>query len=248
MRLRMLDVTSMSVVGFTVVLSLSTAAPDLSAQSSSCKIVCQPKLQLRPTYVRSHTFDHPRVQSLADGSVHELPSKTNLMLDLHVLVPTVVQRLTLYAAMSWFPTADRKVNPFTEYTASDLGDENVRGNSLSGAYGVAVTALPAQQTKGWLGLDAYAGGVLSPSARPRDASVYTHKLDLGGVATVGAFNWAPKATWLHDVSAYVTLDWIATGLPRKGDEVPKGERVFLEDARGLSLQTGLTLPIVPAPR
>lgn len=245
MSCRMVKMRWISLTTLALVTLLSVDPRELWGQAKSCKIVCQPEVQFRPTYVRSHLFDNPRVRSLADGSVSKLPSKNNLMLDLHVLVPTAVSRLTLYAAMSWFPTADRKVNPYTEYTASELPDKAVRANSVSGAYGAAVTAVPTKQTNGWFGLVGYAGGVLSPSARPDDPSVYTHKLDLGSVATIGAFNWMPKATWLHDVSAYVTLDWIATGLPRKGDEVPKGERVFLDNVHGVTLQTGLALPVNP---
>jgi hypothetical protein len=101
----------------------------------------------------------------------------------------------------------------------DVKSRSVLAGMIALAISVAVPdLLPPKQTDGWFGLAAYAGGVLSPSARADDASVYTHKLDLGGVATVGAFNWMPKATWL------------------------------LDDARGLSLQAGLTLPIVPTPR
>lgn len=50
------------------------------------------------------------------------------------------------------------------------------------------TALQPASTKGWLGLSVYAADLYSSAARPRDASAFTHKLDLGLSANIGLFN------------------------------------------------------------
>jgi hypothetical protein len=96
-------------------------------------------------------------------------------------------------------------------------------------------------------VDANVGDLFSQSARPSDASSYTHKLDLDLVAHAHAFEWTPPRTYLHRVSLFAILDYVATGLPRAGDQVPQG-RLFLTDARPLSLIAGVALPITPTVR
>ena len=49
------------------------------------------------------------------------------------------------------------------------------------------------------------------------------------------------------MNVFALLDYVATGLPRAGDEVPVGRR-FLDDARPTSLILGFTLPITPEAR
>lgn len=82
-------------------------------------------------------------------------------------------------------------------------------------------------------------------ARPADASAYTLKLDLDLVLHAHPFARLPASTYLHRVSLYGLLDYVATGLPRAGDEVPVG-RVFLENSRPLALIAGLALPLSPS--
>ncbi len=65
-------------------------------------------------------------------------------------------------------------------------------------------------------------------AEPDDASAYTHKLDLELGAGLGLFNWLPKGNWLKNVTGYVTLDYLVTGLPDEGDEAPQGALLYLE--------------------
>jgi len=57
----------------------------------------------------------------------------------------------------------------------------------------------------------------------------------------------PRAAWLRRVTVFSILDYVATGLPKAGDEVPVG-RVFESDARPTSLIAGLSLPVTPPAR
>ena len=47
------------------------------------------------------------------------------------------------------------------------------------------------------------------------------------------------------MTIYGILDYVATGLPSAGDEVPLG-RVFVTGARPLALVAGLAFPLTPA--
>lgn len=83
----------------------------------------------------------------------------------------------------------------------------------------------------------------SPGATPRAGSVYTHKLDLEWDTAVHLFNRLPNGHWLRNVELEVSLDYLATGLPKAGDTVG-GER-FLDKASPWSLSFVFVLPLVP---
>ena len=105
--------------------------------------------------------------------------------------------------------------------------------------------LRTEQTHGWADLAANVGDLFSQAAQPGDHSAYSHKLDLDLVAHAHAFAWTPAHAYLHRVSVYGILDYVATGLPHAGDEVPVGRR-FLTDARPAALIVGVALPVTPA--
>ena len=44
---------------------------------------------------------------------------------------------------------------------------------------------------------------------------------------------------------YANLDYVATGLPKAGDDVPKGVRTFLTGAKPAVLIVGVGMPIAP---
>ena len=199
-----------------------------------------------PAVIRTHLFGGPRVRTLATGAETRLPSTSDFELIVAVAARTAVPRLSLFGSVQWLPNASEKRNPFTLYTASDLG-EPVRANAPTVTMGASVSVLPAAATHGLFDLAANVGDLYSQAARPGDKSAYTHKLDLDLVAHLHAFAWTPRATWLHRVTVFSILDYVATGLPRAGDEVPVG-RVFLTDARPTSLIAGLSLPITPPAR
>lgn len=136
-------------------------------------------------------------------------------------------------------------NPFTEYTASDESSP-IHANTASVGLNASVDAVTPKETGGWVGVSGYAGDLFSPAARPGDNADYTHKLDVGLIGTLNVFDWLPSATWAHDaVSAYAILDYVATGLPRVGDVVPKGVRRFDTAARPAALIAGLSIRLAP---
>lgn len=63
---------------------------------------------------------------------------------------------------------------------------------------------------------------------------------------VAALRWLPKGNWLRNLEVEGSLDYLATGLPRRGDETD-GQR-FLDDASGWSFSVLLVIPLAPLAR
>lgn len=216
-----------------------------SAQSSPhCHVLCAPAVTLMPALLRTHIAAAPRVVSLATGAEHRLPSTSSFEMIVAVAAPTAVPRLSVYGSVQWLPNATTSRNPFTLYTASELGT-GVKANSPTWSAGASVSVLPAPATHGWLDAAVNVADLFSQAARPEDKSSYTHKLDLELLTHVHPFTGDAPATWLHRVAVFALLDYVATGLPRAGDEVPLGRR-FVSAARPLALVAGLALPITPS--
>ncbi|HEX6534615.1 MAG TPA: hypothetical protein VF041_08455 [Gemmatimonadaceae bacterium] len=230
-------------LSFAAALAAGVAPRRAPAQEAPhCRIICHPSFSVGLGGLASHVFDRPRVRK-SDGSIAKLPSKTNLYARFLISAPTAIPRTSLVFSASWLPTAKTASNPFTEYTASELGDQSLRANTPSLTLGAAVNLVPARRTSGVFGLDGYINDLYSPAARPTDRSSYTHKLDLGLASNVGLFGWTSPRSYLHALRGFLILDWTATGLPHKGDAVPAGERTFLETVRPWSLIFGITVPI-----
>jgi hypothetical protein len=230
-------------VGGLVCIPFAVAA--LGAQQPHhCKLVCAPALTLMPGVIRTHALHAPRVRELATNQIVTLPGKSSLELIGAFVAPTALSRASLFASVQWLPNAKESANPYTLYTASDLG-EQLRANAPSVTMGVSLALLTPMMSQGWFTLNGNVGDLYSQAAEPDDKSSYSHKLDLDLVGTLNVFNQLPKAEYLHRVGVYGILDFVATGLPKAGDEVPKGERVFVDDARSVSLIVGLSLPFAP---
>jgi hypothetical protein len=211
--------------------------------AARCRILCAPTVTLMPGLLRTHLLGGPRVRNLTTGEERRLPSTSNLEIIVSVASRTAIPRVSVFGSVQWLPNANAQRNPFTQYTASELG-EPVRANAPTATIGASVSVVPTTWTGGWADVAINVADLYSQAGRPGDAGAYTHKLDLDLVGQAHLFAWTPPKTYLHRVSAYLILDYVATGLPRAGDEVPLGRR-FLSDARPLSLIAGLALPITP---
>jgi len=230
-------------IGALVCISLVAAA--LGAQQPHhCALVCAPALTLMPGMIRTHAFHAPRVRELATNQVVTLPGKSSFEVIGAFVAPTAVSRASLFASVQWLPNAKESANPYTLYTASELG-ERPRANAPSVTMGATLALLTPTMSQGWFTLNGNVGDLFSQAAEPDDKSSYSHKLDLDLVGTLNVFNELPKSEYLHRVGLYGMLDFVATGLPKAGDEVPKGERVFVSDARSVSLIVGLSVPFAP---
>lgn len=227
-------------------LVVATVAPIASTVAQApCHSICAPTLLFRVGAIRSHVFGGPTVTDLATGATHTLASRSNLQLQFLLTAATPLPRTHVNLAVQWLPNARATTNPFTEYSASDDGS-TIHANTPSVAMNVSVDAITPKETAGWVGVSGYAGDLFSTASRPGDNSDYTHKLDVGVAGTFDIFNWLPPTDWAHDaVSAYAILDYVATGLPRAGDVVPKGVRRFDTAARPAALIAGIAVRLAP---
>lgn len=229
----------------TVLALLLIAAGFRPADAQQCTVLCKPAVSASVDVVRSHILNAPEVRSLSDNRVHTLQGKSNTELQLFVDMPTQWRPVHLYASTQWLPTAEAGSNPFTQYSASETDNAGIRANLPSFSLGLQLYVLPSSRTNGWLGLAGYGADLFSKAQQPDDASDYTHKLDLGVFALLGLFNWTAAHAWVHNIKGVVTLDYVATGLPHAGDEIPNGKRVFIDSVHSPSLIAGLVFPLAP---
>lgn len=215
-------------------------------EQKPCTVICAPQLIFAIGEDRTHVFGGPTVRNDSTGAVSKVPSQTVMMLQIITVAKTALPHFDLYANATWLPTAKSRANPFTEYTASQVGEDKIRANEVTLSLGGLAEALPAKRTGGLFGIDAYLADLLSPAARPHDASAYTHKLDLGAIALLYPFAKLDSTSALHRSGVFLslTLDYVASGLPKAGDEVPKG-RTFLTAAKPAALLATIAMPISP---
>lgn len=213
-----------------------------AAAQNTCTVICNPTLSIEPSSITNHLFSQPTTRTLATGATQQLPSTTNLEFIFVVGASTAWKRVSVYGSAQWIPNASEQRNPFTLYGANQLGTQ-VRANAPTLSGGVSVTAIDAKSTGGWLALDFSVGDLYSSAARPNDTGAYTHKLDLGLTGNWSLFATLPTKTYMHGVLLSTLLDYVATGLPKAGDEVPKGERVFVTSVHSASLIAGLVFPL-----
>ena len=229
----------------TLTVLLAAAAP-LAAQSSPtrCHILCAPTVLLMPGVVRTHLLRGPLVRDTKTGTEMRLPGSSNFEMIVAVASRTALPRLSLVASAQWLPNAAEGRNPFTLYTASELGT-HVRANAPTLVAGGSLALVAPSSTAGWFDAALNVGDLFSQAATPDDNTAYTHKLDLDLVTHLHVFDALPASEYLHRVTIYGILDYVATGLPSAGDEVPVG-RVFVSGARPLALVAGLAFPLTPA--
>ena len=230
---------------FVATLGASVASPARAQdRPRGCRVLCAPTVDFMPGVIRTHLFGGPTVTDLSNGQQTKLPSTSDLELILAVASRTAIPRVSAFGSVQWFPNAAAQRNPFTLYTAGQLG-ESIKANAPTVTLGGSIAVVTAPEAHGWGELALDVGSLFSQAARPKDEKAYTHKLDLDLIGHANLFAAAPAKTYLHRVSLYGILDYVATGLPRAGDEVPVGRR-FDTDARPTALIVGLALPITPA--
>ena len=103
--------------------------------------------------------------------------------------------------------------------------------------------LPPERTNGWLSSHFDIVDKFSAAERPTDRRAYTHKLNLELDTSLSAFNWLPEGRWLRGVELEGSLDYVATGLPKAGDDVRRGR--YLDNASPWSFSLVFVLPLAP---
>jgi hypothetical protein len=206
----------------TVVVLLMSALSAQAQDNVQCHFLCAPEFKVEPTITFTTLFNSPRIV-LDDGAAARDRRDTDFELILSFGLPTRIRWLEF--------TVEGIVLPFEADSTPELEFET------------NFVWLPAHRTRGWLTSHLDVVDKFSPAERPTDRRAYTHKLNFELDTSVAVFNWLPERSWLRDVELEGSLDYVATGLPRRGDIV-EGTR-FLDDASPWSFSLVFVLPVAP---
>ena len=208
-----------------VALSIAAASPAVAAAQPAdrCWFICELEWKVEPTFTIENLANRHRVVT-PDGATErarrEWVFETVLALDMSTPSP----RLGF--------TVEAITSPFSDDNAVELEFES------------NFHWLTESVTRGWVTSHFDVVDQLSPAERPGDTRAYTHKLDLELDTAFHLFNWLPDGRWLRGVELETSLDYLATGTPRRGDVFPDGFR-FLDDASRWSLSFVFVIPVAP---
>lgn len=204
--------------------SLIVASPAAAQQAApACRVLCTPEFKVEPTMTFTNLFGSPRV-AIGGGTPQREPREAEFELILSLNLPTRI---------SWLGfTVETIVLPFDRESTPDLEFE------------ANLTWLPAGRTRGWVSSHFDVVDKFSAAGRPQDRRAYTHKLNLELDTALKIFNWLPTGRWLRGIELEGSLDYVATGLPKPGDDV-SGVR-YLDRASPWSFSLVFVLPIAPS--
>lgn len=231
------------VTGAVLAVMLAATAPAAAQQDEDrpCTILCAPELKIEPTFTIEHLAQRHRVE--ADGAVERAARETVFELIFALDVPTQIPRIGLTLEAILIPFGDTLVHPFTGAPASAAGRRSIRDNGIEIESELNIELFDTGQTAGWVSSHFDIVDKFSPGETPRAGSVYTHKLNFEWDTAFHVFNRVQSAPWLRNVEVELSLDYLATGLPKAGDEVG-GER-FIDKASPWSLSFVFVFPLAP---
>jgi hypothetical protein len=218
----------------------------LQAQNNDrCFLLCTPSLKFEPTWTVGNLFRPAKIARLENGEqvgVIEEARESKFESILALDIPTEIPRLDFSFEAIWAPLENTDTNVFTGGTASGLG-KDIRDNPVELEFEANFRVLEDEQTGGWVSSHFDIVDQYSPSKRPRDRGLYTHKLNFEFDTAFHIFNWLPQENWLRNLELEFSLDYLATGLPKKGDRF--GDEVFLRGESPWSLSILFIIPIAP---
>jgi hypothetical protein len=196
-------------------------AHTLAQREPRCVLFCAPQLKIEPTWSIENLFSPPRIET--GGQVERAPRERVFEVIFAVDIPTTIPRIgtTFEAAFS----------PFADNNSVDLEVE------------LNIDLFGTEQTGGWVSSHFDIVDQFSPAERPGASKAFTHKLDFEWDTAFHVFSRLPEGHWLRNVEAEISLDYMATGLPKAGDVID-GER-FLDDASPWSLSFVVVMPLAP---
>jgi hypothetical protein len=191
--------------------------------ATSCKFICELEWKFEPTFTIENLANRHRVVT-PDGATErvnrERVFETVLALDLKTRLPRLGFTAELIAA------------PFSD------------DNSAEFEFEANFHWLTEPMSRGWVTSHFDVVDQFSPAERPNTTSADTHKLDFELDTAVHIFKRLPEGRWLRGLELETSLDYLATGLPKKGDVFSDGSR-FLDDASHWSFSFVIIIPIAP---
>jgi hypothetical protein len=210
-------------------------------EGGSCAFLCVPELKIEPTISFENLGTRARVE--VGGIVEKTEREAVFELLFAVGVPTVIPRVGLTFEVGFTPFGSTSENPFTGTTAEDLGRDEIRDNVVELEAELNLSLIEWDQTGGWLSTHFDIVDKFSPAERPGATSAYTHKLNFELDTALHPFNSLSEGRWLRNVEAEISIDFVATGIPKAGDLI--GDELYLDDASPWSLALVLVLPLAP---
>jgi hypothetical protein len=193
------------------------------AQEARCRFICELEWKVEPTFTIENLANRHRVvtpDGVTERVNRERVFETVIALDMKTRFP----RLAFTAESIFAPFSDDNIVELEFETNLYLFHEH--------------------QTKGWISSHFDIVDQFSPAARPRASRAYTHKLDFEWDTAFHVFKWLPEKRWLHGVEIETSLDYLATGIPKKGDLLADGTR-YIDTASRWSLSFVIVLPVAP---
>lgn len=187
-----------------------------------CRFLCAPAFKVEPTVTLGNLFGSPRIQDEQGTTVRER-RETDFELILSFGLPTRASWLEFTVEGIFLPF-DRESTPELEFETNLIW-------------------LPAGRTRGWVSSHFDIVDKFSRAERPTDRRAYTHKLNFELDTSIAVFNWLPEGRCLRGVELEGSLDYVATGLPRRGDTID-GTR-FLDNASAWSFSLVFVVPVAP---
>ena len=211
------------------------------AQEGRCAFLCVPELKIEPTITFDNVINQARVEV---GGVTERTQRESIFELIFALgVPTEIPRIGLTLEVGFAPFGSTSEHPFTGATAAELGRDDIRDNVVEIESELNIDLIDSDQTGGWLSSHFDIVDKFSPGERPNATSVYTHKLNFELDTAFHPFNGLPEGRWLRNAEVELSIDYVATGLPKAGDLI--GDELFLDDASPWSLSLVFVLPLAP---
>jgi hypothetical protein len=194
----------------------------LAQDRPTCRFLCAPEFKVEPTVTFTNLFGSPRI--IGEGGTPDRErGETEFEVILSLELPTRAPWLEF--------TVEAIFLPFTHESTPELEFET------------NFTWLPAERTRGWVSSHFDVVDKFSPAERPGDRRAYTHKLNLELDTSVSVFNRLREGRWLRGVELEGSLDYVATGLPKRSDHIDG--ITFIDNANPWSFSIVLVVPVAP---
>ena len=204
------------------VLSLLSSSAAAGQTTPPCRALCAPEFKVEPTITFTNLFGSPRIVD-EQGTTTREPRETEFEVILSLGLPTRASWLEFTVEAIFLPF-DRESTPELEFETNFIW--------LSG-----------ERTRGWLTSHFDIVDKFSPAKRVTDRRAYTHKLNFELDTSFSLFHWLPEGRWLRGVELEGSLDYVASGLPKRGGEIDGGR--FLDRASPWSFSVVFVLPVAP---
>jgi hypothetical protein len=196
--------------------------PAAAQAEAACRFICDVEWKVEPTFTVENLANRHRV--IEDGitarATREHVFETVLAVDMDTTIP--------------------RLGFTVEAITAPLSNDN----EVEVEFEANLQWLTEDMLGGWVTSHFDIVNKLSPAERPAATKAYTNKLDFELDTAFHLFNWLPEGRWLRGLELETSLDYLATGIPKKGDVFADGTE-YLDDASKWSLSLVIVVPVAP---